>query len=129
MADNLTKEQRSRTMSHIRSKWTEQEKIVHSWLLSNKIKHKMHPKIQGSPDILILKNKCAVFLNGCFWHGCPKCYKEPKTHRSYWILKINANKLRDKKAYKALKNAGWNVKILWEHQIKEDFDRACSKLL
>ncbi|PIN82721.1 very short patch repair endonuclease, partial [Candidatus Micrarchaeota archaeon CG11_big_fil_rev_8_21_14_0_20_47_5] len=41
---------------------------------------RMHPKMRGSPDILLPKSKTAVFLHGCFWHACPKCYKEPKTN-------------------------------------------------
>jgi DNA mismatch endonuclease (patch repair protein) len=129
MTDNLTKTQRSKTMSHIKSKWTNQEKKVHAWLSSKQIKHKMHPKIKGNPDILLTKSKCTIFINGCFWHGCPKCYKEPQTNRDYWIPKIRANKKRDRETYRILRNAGWGVKILWEHQLKDDFDSACSKLL
>ena len=129
MTDNLTKAQRSLVMSHIRNKWTLQEKKVHAWLSSKKVKHRMHPKIEGNPDIVLVKQRSVIFLNGCFWHGCPKCYKEPKTNRKYWIPKIVANKTRDRKVHRLLKDAGWNVKVVWEHQLRENFNRTCSRLL
>lgn len=105
-------------MSMIRSKWTLQERIVHNFLKSAHIKHKMHPQIPGSPDITIADPKTAVFLNGCFWHGCSKHYKEPKTNKKYWRKKIKYNIERDKENIYILKKNGWNVIIIWEHDVK-----------
>lgn len=127
MADNLTKVQRSKTMSRIRSKWTFQERKLHELLKQNKLKHRMHPKIKGSPDIVLINSKTAIFLNGCFWHKCSKCYKEPKTNKDYWIPKINKNAIRDKKNKKILKSQGFNVLTVWEHENKK-FDKIISKL-
>lgn len=129
MADNLTKEQRSRTMSRIRSKWTSQEKKIHNYLKSNKVKHKMHPKITGKPDILLLNSKTAVFLQGCFWHKCPKCYKKPKTNKKYWTVKIENNVKRDQKNSKSLKKLGFNVIRIWEHQVKDNFESILKRIL
>ncbi len=84
-------------MSNIKSKWTDQEKKIHSYLKANKIKHKMHPKLSGSPDILLKDANTVVFLHGCFWHKCPKCYKEPKSNKKYWLPKIEKNVKRDRK--------------------------------
>ena len=123
MADNLTKEQRSMTMSKIRSKWTSQEKKIHNYLKGNKVKHKMHPKIDGSPDILLKDTKTVVLLHGCFWHKCPKCFKKPKTNKSYWLPKIERNIKRDRKNNKILKSQGFKVIKIWEHQVKKDWDR------
>lgn len=129
MTDNLTKKQRSRTMSKIRSRWTAQETRVHNWLKKNKIKHRMHPKIEGNPDIILPEKKLAIFLNGCFWHACLKCYIAPKTNKRYWLLKIKTNQIRDKKNSKTLRELGWKVKIIWEHQIKRNLDKACYMLV
>ena len=129
MADNLTVEQRSRCMSRIRSKWTLQEKRIHDRLKGLKIKHKMHPQIAGRPDIVLPKSKTAVFLHGCFWHKCPRCYKEPKSNVQYWLPKIEKNVERDKANARLLKKDSWKVMRIWEHEIKNNFDSAVEKIL
>lgn len=129
MTDNLTQTQRSYTMSRIRSRWTKQEWEVHNWLKTRKIRHKMHPDIAGSPDVVLKDSRTVLFLHGCFWHACPRCFIEPQTRRSYWLPKIKANQQRDKQNRLALKKAGWNVKVIWEHELKKDFKKACSKIL
>lgn len=117
--DNLTKKQRSYCMSKIRSKWTTQEKKVHNCLKAHKIKHKMHPKLQGSPDIVLKDKKIAIFIHGCFWHKCPRCYKEPKSNKGYWLPKIKKNIKRDKKNAKLLKGQGYSIVKIWEHELKK----------
>lgn len=117
MTDIFTKEKRSWIMSRIRGKWTKQEKLVHNLLKSKKIKHKMHPKMEGSPDIIIPDKKTAVFLHGCFWHKCPIHYKEPKSRKTFWKGKIERNVLRDKENIKLLRKHGWKVVTVWEHEI------------
>lgn len=117
LTDNLTKEQRSYTMSRIRSRWTKEELLVHNFLKGHKIKHKMHPKMPGSPDILI-EGRIAVFVHGCFWHGCRLHYKAPKSNVHYWNEKILKNIKRDKGNIKALKVAGYKVVVVWEHEVK-----------
>ncbi|MBU4245886.1 MAG: very short patch repair endonuclease [Nanoarchaeota archaeon] len=129
MTDTLTKEQRSRTMSRIRSKWTSQEKKMHNYLKAKKIKHKMHPKIRGSPDSLIYETNTAVFLHGCFWHKCPKCYNEPKSHKDYWLPKIERTVKRDRENEKILKEQGFKVVKIWEHEIKKDAKSCISRLV
>ena len=127
--DNLTLEERSKCMSRIRSKWTSHEKRMHNMLKGHKIKHKMHPKIEGSPDIIIKGQNKAVFLQGCFWHKCPRCYREPKSRKDYWIPKIQKNVQRDKISRRILKNKGFSVVSIWEHDIKKDIDNSLRKLL
>ena len=128
MADNLTSEQRSKTMSKIRSKWTIQEKQIHSHLKGNKIKHTMHPKMEGSPDIILKDAKVAVFLHGCFWHKCPKCYVKPKTNKGYWLMKIENNTLRDRKNNKILKRRGFKLLSIWEHDVKMNLQKTIGKI-
>ena len=105
-------------MSRIKSKWTKPELKVRNYLKSIKIKHIMHPKIEGHPDIIIPEKKIAVFIHGCFWHKCKKCYKQPKTNVKYWVTKIKCNVARDKKNISNLKKKGWDVIVLWEHDLK-----------
>lgn len=126
--DNLTKEQRSRTMSKIRSKWTSQEKKIHNYLKALKIKHKTHPNMSGNPDLILTNSKTAVFLHGCFWHKCPKHYKEPKTNITYWLPKIEKNVERDKINSKFLKSEGWRIVRIWEHDLKNNFEKSLERI-
>ncbi len=125
--DILTKKERSKRMSLIRSKWTKQEKKVHNMLKGRKIKHKMHPKIPGNPDLLI-NSKKAVFLHGCFWHKCPKHYKKPSSNKAYWMNKVEQNAKRDSKNKRILRSIGYNVASLWEHDINSNI-HSCLKRL
>lgn len=118
MTDNLTKVQRSKNMSKIRSKWTKPELLVHHILLTLKIPHKMHPKLDGNPDIILKKEKIAIFVHGCFWHKCPKCYVEPKSNRKYWIPKIARNVERDKENRAKLSVKGYKSLTIWGHELK-----------
>lgn len=115
-------------MSRIRSKWTSPEKKIHSYLKAKKIKHKMHPKIKGSPDIVLSETNTAVFVHGCFWHKCPKCFKKPKTNKRYWLPKIERNTKRDKENEKILKSNKYKVIKVWEHQIKKQFNKVLERL-
>ena len=115
-------------MSSIRSKWTSQERLIHNYLKGNKIKHRMHPLIEGKPDILIIKSNKAIFLNGCFWHRCQKCFKEPKSNKKYWIPKIEKNVKRDATSKSLLKSMGYKVLVIWEHEIKKDMENVLRKI-
>jgi len=77
----------------------------------------MHPKIAGSPDIIIREKKIAVFLHGCFWHGCKKCYRPPKSNKTFWKTKVQNNIKRDLKNEKLLRRNGWKIIRIWEHEI------------
>ncbi len=79
-----------------------------------------HPKgIYGHPDFGNKARKVVVFIDGCFWHGCPKCYREPQSNRDYWLPKITRNRQRDLEVTERLKNDGWTVIRIWEHDLAE----------
>lgn len=120
MSDVHTQKQRSYNMSRIRSRWTKPEKIVHNHLKGNRIKHKMHPDIEGRPDIFLKESKTLVFLDGCFWHRCYKCFQEPTSNRDFWLTKIENNVKRDRKIRKELRNDGWKIIRIWEHEIRSN---------
>jgi len=69
------------------------------------------------PDFVFRELRVAVFVDGCFWHGCPRCYIRPGQNRKFWDAKHATNKERDRKVNRALKAAGWTVLRLWEHEL------------
>lgn len=117
--DNLSRKKRSYIMSQIRGKWTKQERLFHNYLKGMKIRHKMHPNIAGNPDIILKDKKVAIFLDGCFWHGCPKCYKKPTSNVAYWKRKIITNRRNARRANHFLRKSGWKILRIWEHEIQE----------
>lgn len=118
MADVFSKKKRSEIMSKIRGKWTEPEKIVHGHLKSRKVKHKMHPKMAGNPDVLLADRDLVVFVDGGFWHG--QDFKKRKNKlNSFWRHKIETNMKRDKRNNRMLRGEGWEVLRLWEDDIKK----------
>lgn len=115
MVDILTKAQRSHNMSHIRAKDTSPELRLKPVMKA--LGFDYHPKMYGNPDFANKKEKITVFVDGCFWHGCPKHYKAPKSNIKFWRAKIDRNIKRDSLVNKWLRNAGWRVIRVWEHQI------------
>src|SRR3989338_485928 len=115
MSDNLTKDQRSFCMSKIKSNSTKPE-------LKYKSKN-LHLEYQpknffGNPDFINWKTKTVVFVDGCFFHKCPKHFIQPKSNKKYWIPKLHKNALRDKEINITYKNSGWKVLRIWEHELK-----------
>lgn len=106
-------------MALIKSKGTLAEQVVHNFLMGHKIKHKMHPTIKGSPDLILPDRRLAVFIHGCFWHKCSKHYVAPKSNLGYWIPKLKRNVVRDKQSKKILRKQGYKVMVVWEHEIKD----------
>jgi len=90
---------------------------------------KHYKKVPGSPDIAFVSSKLAVFVDGCFWHGCPKCYKEPKTNTEFWRKKVKKNHDRAKIVNKDLKRDGWRVWRVWEHEILEGPEKVAKKTI
>jgi DNA mismatch endonuclease, patch repair protein len=78
------------------------------------------------PDIAFTRLRVAVFVDGCFWHGCPQHWAPPKSNREYWTRKIERNQDRDRLADRLLEEAGWIVVRLWEHEQPE---RAAERVL
>jgi DNA mismatch endonuclease (patch repair protein) len=68
------------------------------------------------PDIVFTRRRLAIFLDGCFWHGCPEHGNVPAHNRTYWMPKLARNRARDEEVTAALTNAGWTVIRAWEHE-------------
>ncbi len=74
-------------------------------------------RLIGKPDFTFRRERVVVFVDGCFWHGCPKCYKRPKSNRKFWDEKIAANRKRDRYVGRELRREGWKVVRIWQHQL------------
>lgn len=72
----------------------------------------------GKPDFIFPKLKLAVFVDGCFWHGCPKHATWPKSRAAFWAAKLTGNKARDRRVNRELRKRGWKVLRIWEHELK-----------
>jgi len=75
--------------------------------------------LPGSPDFCFPSDKLALFVDGCFWHGCPTCYRPPKSNVPYWRLKIERNRKRDLKVKRELRKLGWTILRFWECQLTD----------
>lgn len=77
-------------------------------------------KVFGKPDFLFRRNRLAIFVDGCFWHGCPRHCRRPKENGNYWRRKILGNQKRDRLVTKTLRRADWRVLRIWEHELKNE---------
>ena len=112
---------RSEMMAHIRSKHNKATELkLRTLLINNKIKGwKRHPKnIFGTPDFYFPKKKLAIFIDGCFWHGCKTCGHIPKTRSAFWKMKIERNQTRAKMVRSKLRKESVKVMRIWEHVFK-----------
>ena len=79
-----------------------------------------HRRVAGSvPDFVFLRRRLVIFVDGCFWHGCPLHPHVPSSNTGYWIPKLAGNRARDRAATARLRRAGWRVLRLWEHDLGE----------
>ena len=132
MADNHTKEVRSRNMSHIRSTNTKPEEKVRKYLFSKGFRYRKNVRsLPGCPDIVLSKYKTVIFVNGCFWHkhDCSR-FVWPSSNEDYWRAKISGNVRRDIKNHAELEMLGWKVLVVWECQLKrKNFESTMEDLL
>jgi DNA mismatch endonuclease (patch repair protein) len=119
MADVFSKEKRSEIMSRIKGKGNRNTELV---LVSFFRRHKFtgwrrHRNLPGKPDFSFRKVKVALFVDGCFWHGCPAHYRQPKANVKFWKEKITGNISRDRRVNRLLRSAGWRVVRIWQHEL------------
>ena len=130
MADILTIKQRSFNMSRIRNKDTSIELKLRKSLYANGVRgYRLHYKITGKPDFVFVGKKVAVFIDGCFWHKCSKCFVRPKTRKKFWDEKIAINVKRDRRANRLLKKDNWIVIRFWEHDVNNRTDKVVSRII
>ena len=133
MADTITPERRSEIMFHIKSKDTSIELMVRRYLFALGYRYRVNYKaLPGKPDIVFTKKKIAIFIHGCYWHGhdCGSRYAHSsQSNKAYWGPKIQRTQQRDQEHTAQLEADGWKVIVLWECQVRLDFDRIMLTLL
>jgi len=127
MVDNLKPEDRRKTMRAVKGKGTTPERRLFAMLAGMGLKgwRKNAGDIIGKPDVVFNNEQVAIFVDGCFWHGCPHCQRKlmPETNREYWERKINRNIERAKSNNQKLLENRWIVIRIWEHELKTQTDR------
>jgi DNA mismatch endonuclease (patch repair protein) len=130
MADVFTKAKRSAVMSRIRGRGNKDTELALITLLR---RHhitgwRRNQKVFGKPDFLFRRNRLALFVDGCFWHGCLKHCKIPADNRGFWKKKFAANKARDRRVNRELRKLGWRVVRIWEHDLAKRGEACVRKI-
>jgi DNA mismatch endonuclease, patch repair protein len=128
MADNLTPEQRRRCMSAVKGSRTKPEQAFRKAAWATGLRYRIKSRLPGKPDLVFVKKKTVVFIDGCFWHGCPKHATRPATNVEFWRIKLEHNKKRDAAVNRQLARLQWTVLRFWQHEIKEDIEE-CLRIL
>src|SRR5262249_18345326 len=111
-------------MRRIRGTNTSPERRIRKVLWSLGLRYRVHARIGRSrPDILFIRPKVAIFVDGCFWHGCPEHYVRPRSREAFWAQKLRSNVLRDCRQTVFLESQGWTILRFWEHEIESKPDR------
>jgi DNA mismatch endonuclease (patch repair protein) len=127
ITDTVSIEKRSEIMRAVRSRGNRATELVLVRLMRQ---HKIsgwrrHVGLTGNPDFVFRKQKVALFVDGCFWHGCARHCRMPKGNSSYWVPKIASNKTRDRRVTRLLRRTGWQVIRIWEHQMARGMEGRC----
>jgi DNA mismatch endonuclease (patch repair protein) len=119
MSDFLTKTQRSKLMSCIHSSGNKDTelRLISIFRAYRITGWRRNYKLPGKPDFVFPYQRLAVFVDGCYWHGCPKHYTRPKSNRKFWDAKIARNRRRDREVGRLLLAKGWRVLRIWEHAL------------
>jgi len=119
LPDVFTKAKRSEVMSRIRGRGNKDTELALAKLLRvhRVTGWRRNQRVFGRPDFVFNELKVAVFVDGCFWHGCPKHATKPRNNAAFWRKKLAANKARDQLVVRTLRRAGWRVLRVWEHEL------------
>lgn len=122
---------RSRLMASIRSRGnkTTEQRLASGLRAAGIIGWRRHAPLPGTPDFVFRKERLCVFVHGCFWHGCRKCYRAPRTRAVFWQTKVKSNHRRDAARVLELRQRGYRVLVLWECELKGDrLPHACERI-
>lgn len=122
MSDVFTKAKRSEVMSRIRGRGNRDTELALAKLLRRHAVTgwRRHPVMFGKPDFVFRKERVAVFVDGCFWHGCPHHATKPGNNAGFWRKKLAANRARDRLVNRRLRRDGWRVVRIWEHELRDE---------
>jgi DNA mismatch endonuclease (patch repair protein) len=121
---------RSENMSRIRARDTEPEVALRKALWARGIRYRANYRTPGGKaDLAIPGRKFAVFVDGCFWHGCPEHFVRPRSSKAFWDNKLRENVDRDRRQTRKLLEQGWTCVRVWEHELRESLDAVVSLVL
>lgn len=130
MADIYSKQKRSLIMSSIHSRGNKATELAVVSLLRRNGIHgwRRHLPLLGCPDFAFVRHKVAIFVDGCFWHGCPTHFKMPKSNCTFWARRIRTNMRRDRRVARLLRAEGWSVIKVWQHDLRRSPQAFLSRL-
>lgn len=121
---------RSEQMSRIHGENTSPERLLCAALSQRGLAFEANARTPvGRPDVVIPATKVAVFIDGCFWHGCPEHYVRPRTRTGFWSAKLIENTTRDRRQTAALELQGWRVVRVWEHEVFVALDAVVGRVI
>jgi DNA mismatch endonuclease Vsr len=129
--DNVSPRVRSRTMAAVKSTGNRStERVLRARLVRRGVRGwRLHANdVTGCPDFVFDAPRVAVFVDGCFWHGCPSCHRPPSSNQEYWTRKVERNTARDRRNTRALRRNGWRVLRVWEHELKANPERVLRRI-
>jgi DNA mismatch endonuclease, patch repair protein len=116
-------------MARIRGSNTQPELLLRSELWRRGHRYRLNRRVLGCrPDLVFLGGRLVVFVDGCFWHGCPEDYSRPGTRPDYWAAKLLENLERDRRQTRELEDEGWSVVRIWEHEVYESPERVADRV-
>lgn len=122
MADVFSEDKRSQIMAgiHGRGNKSTEGRFRNLLDLAGFVGWRDHPRdVYGSPDFVFDAQRVAVFVDGCFWHGCDVCRNIPTSNADFWLKKIQTTRVRDDTVNRTLEASGWRVVRFWEHDLKK----------
>lgn len=119
MADVFTKSKRSQIMSRVHGRGNKRTELaLVEFFRGHRITGwRRHQPLFGRPDFIFRDAKLAVFVDGCFWHGCAKHATQPAVNETFWQKKLDRNKARDRLVNRTLRSRGWRVLRIWQHEL------------
>ena len=119
---------KSEQMARVRGVDTGPEMALRRALWRAGLRYRVRPRITGQPDLAFVGCEIAVFVDGCFWHGCPDHYKASATNAGFWFEKITRNQRRDREVEVALAKLSWTVLRYWEHEVEGDLESVVDRI-
>ncbi len=119
---------RSQLMASVRQRDTKPELRLREALWATGCRYRKQAALPGRPDLAFLGARLAVFVDGCYWHGCPRHYSSPATNRPFWIHKLRANDERDQRKDAELAALGWRTLHVWECEVKGDLEAVVERV-
>lgn len=128
--DKVSKEVRSKIMRAVHSNDTRMEEKFRKELFSRGVRFRKNVSdLPGKPDIAIKSKRVVIFLDSCFWHGCPEHLRQPKSNKNYWDKKVKLNVERDHKINSEYRIRGWKLVRIWEHEIKDNPEKCINRII